>query len=170
MGSPRLAGYGLHPIPPPSRALHSEASVRRKQRKTDQSDAKTPIRTLIVEDSPTAGRAVANLLELFPAIQLIGIAKNSNEGMQLIAEYQPDLVLMDMELPGLDGLTLTELLHKKLPAMRLIVTSSHEGEDWQSVVEAHGGDAFVSKSRLPAELAGIMARFFPKANWEATCQ
>lgn len=170
MGLPGLAGYGLHPIPPPSPARHSEASVRRKRRKSDQPDINTSIRTLIVEDSPTAGRAVANLLELFPAIQLIGIAKNGKEGLQLTAEYQPDLVLMDMELPGLDGLTLTELLHKQFPAVRLIVTSSHEGEDWQSVVEAHGGDAFVSKSRLPAELAGILACFFPKANWEATCQ
>lgn len=122
-----------------------------------------------MEDSPAAGRAVANLLELFPAVQLVGVAGNGTEGLQLTGKYQPDLVLMDMEMPGLDGLKLTELLHTQFPAMRLLVTSSHEGDDWQSVVAAHGGDAFVSKSRLPAELGRILARFFPEATWEEPC-
>ncbi|MCW5551015.1 MAG: response regulator transcription factor [Verrucomicrobiae bacterium] len=144
--------------------------MRRKPRKTNLPKTKTPIRTLIVEDSPTASRAVANLLELFPAVQLVGVAGNGNEGWQFTAKYQPDLVLMDMELPGLDGLKLTELLHKQFPAMRLIVTSSHEGGDWQTVVAAHGGDAFVSKSRLPSELAGILAGLFPETTGEEPCQ
>ncbi|MBE0542394.1 MAG: response regulator transcription factor [Verrucomicrobia bacterium] len=155
------------------RALHSGLSVKsvkRKQSKANKPATKTPIRTLVVEDSPTAMRAVANLLELFPAVQLVGMAGNGDEGLQLTAKFQPDLVLMDMELPGMDGLTLTELLHKQFPAMRLVVTSSHEGDGWQRLVAAHGGDAFIPKSRLPAELAGIMARFFPQAAWEEVCQ
>jgi DNA-binding NarL/FixJ family response regulator len=66
-----------------------------------------------------------------------------------------------MEMPGLGGLVLVELLRKQFPLMRLVVVSTHEGPVWQQLSETRGANAFVTKRRLDAELADLVQRLFP---------
>lgn len=120
------------------------------------------IRTIVVEDSPVAMRALANLLEAHPSIQCVGTAGDGNEGLKLIEQHEPNLVLVDMEMPGLGGLALVEMLRRKFPAMRLVVVSTHEGCVWQQLSQTRGADAFVTKHRLHTEFAELLQRLFPK--------
>lgn len=120
------------------------------------------IRTIIVEDSPVAMQALANLLETHPFVQCVGSAGDDNEGLKLIEKHQPDLVLVDMEMPGLGGLALVEMLRRKFPGMRLVVVSTHEGFVWQQLSQTRGADAFVTKRRLHTEFPELLQRLFPK--------
>ena len=110
------------------------------------------LRTLVVEDSPVAMRALANLLEMHPLIECVGTARDGHEGLKLVAQHEPDLVLVDMEIPGLGGLVLVE--------MRLVVVSTHEGYVWQQLSETRGADAFVTKRHLHTEFAELLQRLF----------
>ena len=119
------------------------------------------LRTLVVEDSPVAMQAVANLLQTHPAIEVVGMAWNGQDGLALAEQCQPDLVFADMEMPIVGGLQLAEALRKKPSPVRIVVLSTHEGFVWQKLSVMRGADAFVTKHRLPAELASLIARLFP---------
>lgn len=119
------------------------------------------IRALVVEDSLTAMQAVANLLRAHPVIELAGVAWNGEQGLKMAELLQPDLVLTDMEMPGMGGLQLTEILRKKYSTMRLVVVSTHESSLWQHLSRACGADAFVNKHRLPIELETLIKQLFP---------
>jgi len=119
------------------------------------------LRTLVVEDSPVAMRALANLLEMHPLIECVGTARDGHVGLKLVAQHEPDLVLVDMEMPGLGGLVLVEMLRKQFPLMRLVVVSAHEGYVWQQLSETRGADAFVTKRHLHTEFAELLQRLFP---------
>ena len=119
------------------------------------------IRTMVVEDSPVAMRALANLLETHPLIECVGMAWDGHEGLKLIEQHEPELVLVDMEMPGLGGLVLVEMLRKRFPLMRLVVVSAHEGYVWQQLSETRGADAFVTKRHLHTEFAELLQRLFP---------
>jgi CheY-like chemotaxis protein len=119
------------------------------------------IRTMVVEDSPEAMRALTNLLETHSLIECVATARDGHEGLERVEQYEPDLVLVDMEMPGLDGLALVARLRKKFPGMRLVVVSAHEGHGWQQLSQSHGADAFVTKRRLPIALAELLQRLFP---------
>jgi len=116
---------------------------------------------MIVEDSPVAMQALTDLLATHPLIECVGMARDGNEGLKLIEQNEPNLVLIDMEMPGLGGLALVEMLRKKFPAMRLVVVSTHEGYLWQQLSQTHGADAFVTKRRLHTEFTELLQRLFP---------
>jgi DNA-binding NarL/FixJ family response regulator len=135
--------------------------VKDRVGKEEQPTVKPRIRAMVVEDSPVAMRALANLLEMHSLIECVGTARDGQEGLKLIEEYEPDFVLVDLEMPGLGGLGLVERLRKKFPAMRLVIVSTHEGHVWQQLSQTHGADAFVTKQRLHNDLAELLHRLFP---------
>jgi len=126
----------------------------------EQKKAASPIRTLIIEDSPLALRAMVNLLETHPAVEIVGTAANGETGLEVAGKLHPDLVIADMEMPGLSGLVVTEALRRRFPAMRLVVVSVHDGFMWQNLSRMRGANAFLSKHRAPAELLSLIERLF----------
>ena len=136
--------------------------------KQEQPAVTPQIRAMVVEDSPVAMRALANLLEMHSLIKCVGTASDGQEGLKLIEEYEPDLVLVDMEMPGLGGLGLVERLRKQFPAMRLVIVSTHEGHVWQQLSQRHGADAFMAKQRLHDNFAELLRRLFPGAGAPGT--
>ena len=106
-------------------------------------------------------RALSDLLETHSFIECVGTARDGQEGLQRVEQLEPNLVLVDMEMPGLGGLGLVERLRKKFPAMRLVIVSTHEGHVWQQLSQTHGADAFMTKQRLHDEFAQLLQRLFP---------
>ena len=83
-----------------------------------------PIRLMIVDDHTMVRRGLTTILKVFDDLQLVGEAESGESAVQLCAEVLPDVILMDMSLPGMDGATATRAIRKKLPQTQVIVLTS----------------------------------------------
>jgi DNA-binding NarL/FixJ family response regulator len=119
------------------------------------------IRVVLVDDSVVVRDALVCLLGLYFHIRVAGQAGNGADGFALAARLQPDLVITDFQMPGLDGLQLVELLRQEYPAIRSIITSAHDAPTLQAVSQRRGADAFVAKQCLASELPRLLTCLFP---------
>ncbi|HSM72675.1 MAG TPA: response regulator transcription factor, partial [Anaerolineales bacterium] len=96
-----------------------------------------PIRLLIVDDHTMVRRGLATILKVFDDLQLVGEAESGEAAIQLCAEVLPDVILMDMSLPGMDGAMATRTIRKKFPQIQVIVlTSFKDGKLIKEALEA----------------------------------
>ena len=96
-----------------------------------------PIRIMIVDDHTMVRRGLATILKVFDDLKLVGEAESGEAAIQLCAEVLPDVILMDMSLPGMDGATATHAIRKKVPQTQVIVlTSFKEGKLIKQALEA----------------------------------
>ncbi len=121
---------------------------------------KKPIRTLVVDDSPIAVGAIRVLLEKSKGIQLVGIAGDGEEGVQQARDLQPDLILMDLQMPKLDGLSATRLIRERMSDVRIIVVTFMHGDEMLQACRQGGADGFVIKDRLCQDLLAEIERVF----------
>jgi DNA-binding NarL/FixJ family response regulator len=109
-----------------------------------QSD-QSRIRVLIVDDMPQVREDLRVLLQLSNEIEVVGEAGDGQEAIQQAELYHPDVVIMDMEMPVLDGLQATEQIKGRLLARRVVILSVHsEKGDVERAMQS-GADAFVQK-------------------------
>ena len=109
------------------------------------------IRVLIVDDVLLVRQGLATMLKLAaknssPHIEVIGEAQNGAEAIQQAQKLRPDVVLMDLEMPLLDGYEATRQIKITLPATRMIILSIHAGADEQKLAQLAGADCFIEKS------------------------
>jgi DNA-binding NarL/FixJ family response regulator len=105
-----------------------------------------PVRVLIVDDQEpfrSAARLVVGLVEGF---EVVAEAVSGEEAIRLAAELAPDLVLMDINLPGIDGLEATRQLRADRPGLRVIVMSTYEAGEYERLALEAGAVTFMSKS------------------------
>jgi len=96
-----------------------------------------PIRVMLVDDHTMVRRGLATFLKVFEDLQLVGEAENGETAIQLCAEVLPDVILMDMVLPVMDGATATRAIRQQFPQVQVIVlTSFKEGELIKNALEA----------------------------------
>lgn len=96
--------------------------------------ARDPIRVLVVDDHPTFVRAVSMLLTADGSIEVIGSATNGGEALDLAIDEHPDVVLMDLNMPGMNGIEATEQIVLAVPHVAVIVLTMFDDDD--SVVSA----------------------------------
>ena len=119
-----------------------------KASKTSVSPAAGPdrcLRVLLVDDTPEVLRDLRQLLELTAGMDVVGEAANGAEALRLAAALAPDAVIMDLEMPGMDGYEATRLLKNEAPGPRVIILSVHAGPEEQRRARAAGADCFVVK-------------------------
>jgi DNA-binding NarL/FixJ family response regulator len=113
----------------------------------------TPIRVLVVDDHPMAHMGMRHFLKAFPDLELVGEAMNAQEALQLCPQAQPHVVLMDMVMPGMDGVDATRLLKERFPTIRvIIVTSYREGDLVERALRA-GASGYLLKNVSAFDLA-----------------
>jgi two-component system, NarL family, response regulator LiaR len=96
-----------------------------------------PIRLAIVDDHTMVRRGLATILKVFDDLQLVGEAETGEAAVQLCAKVLPDVILMDMSLPGMDGASATRDIRKKFPQIQVIVlTSFKDGKLIKQALEA----------------------------------
>lgn len=83
------------------------------------------VRILITDDQQPARQGLKALLTLAPQIEVIGEAANGQQAVQLAAKYHPDVVLMDIQMPVLDGLQATRLIKSQWPKIKVIALSMY---------------------------------------------
>lgn len=93
--------------------------------------------------------------------ELVGEAETAEEGMELVSTLAPELVLMDINLPGIDGLEATRRLVEKHDSLRVVVLSTYEASEYESRSLQAGAAAFVSKEDFgPRTLASVWVDLF----------
>lgn len=112
-----------------------------------------PIRVMIVDDHTMVRRGLATILKVFDDLQLVGEAENGAEAIKLCGEAQPDVVLMDMVMPDMDGATTTRIIRQQFPQVQIIaLTSFKEGNLVKNALEA-GAIAYLLKDVSADDLA-----------------
>jgi NarL family two-component system response regulator LiaR len=97
----------------------------------------TPIRVMLVDDHTMVRRGLATFLKIFDDLELAGEAESGELAVKLCAETQPDVILMDMVMPIMDGATATRIIRQKFPQVQVIaLTSFKEGELIKNALEA----------------------------------
>ncbi len=113
-----------------------------------------PIRVLIADDSARARKGLRDLLATWPEITVVGEASDGRDAVRQVAEYQPNVVLMDLHMPVLDGMQATRLIKQQWPAVAVIVLTIYAVE--QSAALAAGADAFLIKGSAPERLLATL--------------
>jgi len=108
------------------------------------------IRVLIVDDLPQVRQGLSIVLQLAAKrarskIEIIGEAQNGSEAVQLARALHPDVILMDLEMPVLDGYEATRLIKAEQPAPRVIILSIHATPQEQQRARDAGADGFIAK-------------------------
>lgn len=115
-----------------------------------------PVRALIVDDHAGFRASARKLLE-GEGYEVVGEAESAAEALAVAEETHPDLALVDVQLPDLDGFELAERLDALDPALRIVLTSSRDGEDYGRAVDTSVARGFVPKAELSgARLAALL--------------
>jgi len=109
-------------------------------------------RIAIVEDHPLMAGAIEANLERADGFTVVGTVTSGHQAEPLVSRTLPDLVLLDLNLPGLDGLSCLALLRERHPGVTVVVLSGSEDHEMVERALSGGAAAFVSKSIAPADL------------------
>ena len=110
------------------------------------------MRILVADDNDIVRRGVIGILSSQPGWEICGEAKDGAEALQKARELQPDLVLLDVSMPVLNGLEAARLVRQEIPDAKILVMSQHDPVQLLPRVIQMGGDACVDKSRLGMDL------------------
>jgi NarL family two-component system response regulator LiaR len=114
--------------------------------------AETPIKVVLIDDHRHIHQAVTTILGAMPFIDLVGQGSNGEEAIQLCQEHQPDLVLMDVVMSGMDGVTATRIIHEQFPTIRILVISSFQDHESVHEMLRNGASGYVTKGALASDL------------------
>ena len=111
------------------------------------------IRILLVDDHPVVRHGLRGMLEAEPDLTVVGEASSGVEGLERALELRPEIVLMDLRMPGGDGVTATERILARAPGTRVMVLTTYDTDrDILRAIEA-GACGYLLKDAAPAELA-----------------
>lgn len=111
------------------------------------------IRVMLVDDHAVVRSGLGAFLSVMPDLQLVGEAENGDEAVVRCGLLKPDVILMDLSMPGMDGVTATRLIHEKHPGVHVIaLTSFQEDALIQRALEA-GATGYLMKNISARELA-----------------
>jgi len=114
------------------------------------------LRTLLVDDSADCLTVICAVLEEDGTIDVIGAAGNGIEAIEAVADLEPDLVIMDVQMPQMDGLMAASVLSRHFPATKIVLMSAEDSHQLRLASRAAGADGFVAKSRFWEDLARVL--------------
>lgn len=116
-----------------------------------------PVRVLLADDHALVRAGIRALLTALPAVEVVGEVADGREALRAIASAQPHLVLMDIMMPGLNGLDATARIVKEFPAVRVVMLSMNANEEYVLQAMRAGARGYLLKNVEPAELAQAIA-------------
>lgn len=116
------------------------------------------IRILLVDDSIPFLRAATDFLAACADLAVVGTARDGNEALLQAASLHPEVVLLDVHMPGLNGIEITPRLRKILPEAGIILVSIQNSEIYKDAAIAAGADDFIPKDTLINELIPAIHR------------
>src|SRR5687768_6834969 len=108
-----------------------------------------PVRVLVVDDQQLIRDGIASPLGIQPGVTVVGTAQNGREAVTAALELEPDVVLMDVRMPDLDGVEATAILHQRAPRVQVIMLTTFDDEEYVLQALRAGAAGYLLKD-LPA--------------------
>ncbi|WP_108815971.1 response regulator transcription factor [Loktanella sp. Alg231-35] len=102
-------------------------------------------RVLIVDDHPMVAEGIQSLLESYEDIEVVGTLGNGQEAVDRVNELSPDVILLDLNMPGLSGLSASEMILEERPDTRILILSMHDSPEYISTALSHGARGYILK-------------------------
>jgi len=128
-----------------------------------------PITVLLVDDHAVLRKGMRDILEEQQRIKVVGEARDGQEAVDLALSLAPDIILMDINMPGVNGIVATRKIKGVLPGVQVIGFSMHEDEATAKLIRSAGAAAYLRKDVAPGELVSAIYEFGSKAIPEARC-
>lgn len=119
---------------------------------------RVPMRTLVVDDTPDLLEVFCTFLEMDDRIELIGRATNGIEALDAVASFRPDLVIMDVQMPEMDGFTAAALIRLNFPEVSIVLMSASPAQLIGNQIRASRADAFIDKLDFWEIFPRVLAR------------
>jgi two-component system, NarL family, nitrate/nitrite response regulator NarL len=130
---------------------------------TGKAVAANRLRVLLVDDHALVRTSVASLLTTCPDIEVVGEAEDGSQAVARVGELMPDLILMDIRMPTMDGLEATRRIKVAHPSLKIIMLTVVEDSLYQSEAMDAGADGYLLKSLDPDEFLAWV-RDIPRGN------
>ena len=114
------------------------------------------VRVLVVDDQQLIRESIASLLDIQPGIEVVGTAADGDEAVERAAQLLPDVVLMDVRMPVLDGVGATVALAERAPSCRVVMLTTFDDEEYVVQALRAGASGYLLKDRPAAELAAAV--------------
>jgi DNA-binding NarL/FixJ family response regulator len=115
------------------------------------------LRLVVADDHGLMVEAVRIALAEHPEFEIVGVAESGSQVLPVVQQTGPDLVLLDLRMPGMDGLTCIGLLRERMPSVKIAVLSGVDSDEMATEALRLGASAFISKRIDPEELPGALA-------------
>lgn len=102
-------------------------------------------RVLIVDDHPMVAEGLRAVLESYDDIEVVGTLTNGREAIDRVAALDPDVILLDLNMPKVNGLAATEIILERRPDTRILILSMHDSAEYISTALSHGAMGYVLK-------------------------
>ena len=121
---------------------------------------KNPIRVILIDDHFQIHATINTILKQAPEIRLVGQGANGQDAIMLCEQYNPDIVLMDVAMPVMDGIQATQLLHERFPSVKVLVLSSFQDHESVHAMLRNGAVGYLTKSSLAEDLVETLRATF----------
>jgi len=121
---------------------------------------KNPIRVILIDDHFQIHATINTILKQAPEIRLVGQGANGQDAIMLCEQYNPDIVLMDVVMPVMDGIQATQLLHERFPSVKVLVLSSFQDHESVHAMLRNGAVGYLTKSSLAEDLVETLRATF----------
>ena len=108
------------------------------------------IRVCIVDDHPMVTEGIQAILESYDDIAVVGTLTNGKEAVEQVQALAPDVMLLDLNMPGINGLNATEMILEERPETRILILSMHDSPEYISTALSHGANGYILKD-VPTE-------------------
>ncbi len=111
-----------------------------------------PLRILIVDDHPMVAEGMRALLETYDDLTVVGTVSNGRAAIDSVADLAPDVVLLDLNMPEMNGLAATEILRERHPGVAILILSMHDAPEYVATALRHGANGYCLKDQPTEEI------------------
>ena len=124
-----------------------------------------PISVLLVDDHAVVREGLRRIMADYPEIQIVGEAADGHEALRQVRKLSPEVAIVDLSMPGLDGIEVTKAIAKEAPSTRVIVLTMHANQEYATRLLHAGAAGFIGKGAPGSEVSAAILKVANKGTY-----